>query len=95
MKSPKLKLYNLESCPYCQMVRRKLDELNLPYETVDVPGPHHLRAEVIRVSGQPLVPVLMDGDVILDDEEKIIKHLDTHYGSKGGSVQHGRVDQAL
>jgi glutaredoxin 3 len=75
-----LKLYNLESCPYCMMVRRKLDELGLVYHKIDVSPYPNLRNEVIEVSGQPLVPVLVDGEQVLDDEEQIIKYLDTQYG---------------
>jgi glutathione S-transferase len=33
-----------------------------------------------------LVPVLVDGDVVLDDEDKIIEYLDSKYGEnkRGG-----------
>jgi glutathione S-transferase len=62
------------------MVRRKLDDLGLKYEKIDVPAQRQLRTEVIKVSGQPLVPVLVDGDIVLDDEDKIIEYLDSKYG---------------
>ncbi len=77
------KLYNLEACPYCRMVREKLDELNLTYEKIDVPPARDLRTEVMEVSGQPTVPVLIDGETMLDDEDKIIAYLDTTYGVNG------------
>jgi glutathione S-transferase len=77
-----MKLYNLEYCPYCVLVRRKLDELGVTYDKVDVPLAHHLRTEVIQVSGQPTVPVLVDGDMVLDDEDEIIEYLDRRYGKK-------------
>lgn len=77
-----IKLYNLESCPYCRMVREKLDELGLPYEKIEVPPAHQMRTEVWRISGQPFVPVLVDGDVLLDDEYKIIEYLESKYGKK-------------
>jgi glutathione S-transferase len=80
----KMKLYNLESCPYCLMVQRKLDELGLEYEKIDVPYPYDRRTEVIAVSGQPLVPVLVDGDTVLDDENKIIDYLQSTYGKNEG-----------
>lgn len=82
MNRPRLKLYNLEGCPYCQMVRRRLEALELPYEKIDVPGPHSLRTEVMRVSGQTYVPVLVDGDIVLDDENRIIEYLEATYGSR-------------
>lgn len=75
----RLKLYNLDPCPYCQMVRQKLDELQLAYEKIDVPFAHHERTEVLEVSGQPRVPVLVDGSVVLDDEDRIIDYLESTY----------------
>ena len=77
-----MKLYNLDYCSYCMKVRRKLDDLGLSYEKINVPLAHHLRTEVIQVSGQPTVPVLIDGDVVLDHEDEIIEYLDTKYGKK-------------
>jgi len=76
-----MKLYNLESCPYCVMVRNKLEALGLEYEKINVPGWRGLRKEVFEVSGQYTVPVLVDGEIILDDEEKILPYLDEKYGS--------------
>jgi len=77
-----MKLYNLESCPFCSVIRRRLAELGLEYEKIDVPPAHHLRTEVVKASGQFLVPVLVDGDVVLDDEDDIIEYLDSKYGGK-------------
>lgn len=75
-------LYDLDACPYCRMVRDKLDALELPYEKVPVPMNRNDRREVYAVSGQYLVPVLVAGDLVLDDEEKIIDHLEKTYGKK-------------
>ncbi len=77
-----MKLYDLDSCPYCKMVRNKLDELKLDYEKVSVPRDRPARQEVFDVSGQWTVPVLVDGDVMLDDEEKILPYLEEKYGQK-------------
>lgn len=76
-----MKLYDLDSCPYCRMVRDRLAELKVPYEKVSVPRHRPDRQEVFDVSGQWTVPVLVDGDVMLDDEEKILPYLDQKYGS--------------
>ena len=59
-----MKLYDLDSCPYCKMVRDRLNELNLTYEKVAVPRDRSQRQEVFDVSGQWTVPVLVDGDVL-------------------------------
>jgi glutaredoxin 3 len=79
---PNLRLYNASWCWYCQRVRDKLDELGLDYEAIEVPIRHSERKEVIEVSGQPSVPVLVDGDKVLDDDDIIIPYLERTYGSK-------------
>lgn len=77
-----MKLYQFESCPYCKLVREKLSDLQITYVNVNVPRDRSQRHEVLEVSGQPSVPVLVDGDVVLDDEEKILPYLDEKYGHK-------------
>jgi glutathione S-transferase len=67
------------------MVQNKLAELGLPYEAVEVPAERPLRKEVFKVSGQYYVPVLVDGNTVLDDENEIIEYLESHYGSTRSS----------
>ncbi len=74
-------LYNLEPCPYCRIVREKLKSLNLEYTKIEVPYAHADRKEVVLVSGQALVPVLVDGDTVLDDEDVILDYLEKTYGT--------------
>ncbi|MFQ5597494.1 MAG: glutaredoxin family protein [Nitrospiria bacterium] len=74
-----MKLYNLESCPYCVMVRNKLNALGLSYDKIDVPLWPGQRREVFDVSGQFTVPVLVDGDRVFDDEHEIISYLEQTY----------------
>jgi len=74
-----MKLYNLDGCGYCRMVRDVLAQMSLEYEKVDVPWPHQQRKEVYEISGQTTVPVLVDGDTILDDEYEIIDYLRKTY----------------
>ena len=74
-----MKLYNLDGCGYCAMVRDVLVQMSLEYEKIEVPWPHQQRKEVYEVSGQTTVPVLVDGDIILDDEYEIIDYLKKTY----------------
>ncbi|NIP99690.1 MAG: glutaredoxin [Nitrospinaceae bacterium] len=74
-----MRLYNIDGCGYCAMVRDVLRQLKIEYEKIDVPWPHHLREEVFKVSGQTQVPVLVDGDVVLSDEYDIIDYLKNSY----------------
>jgi mycoredoxin len=69
-------LYHVQWCPECEVVRRKLAELNLTYEDVIVPDLRPQRKEVFAVSGQYYVPVLRDGDVVLSETDAILAHLE-------------------
>lgn len=63
---------------------RVLEELGLSWETVVVP--RRDRSEIVRLSGQPLVPLLVDGDDVIADSRRIIAHLRARYG-KGGPAE--------
>ena len=68
------KLYTTPFCWYCERVKEELDRLGLPYEEVTVGGPAG-REEVIRLSGQRRVPVLVEGDRVMHDSVRIVAHL--------------------
>ncbi|MDP7034991.1 MAG: glutathione S-transferase N-terminal domain-containing protein [Planctomycetota bacterium] len=76
-----LKIYQFDSCPYCQRVLNALDQHGTEYEKVDI-SPWD-RGEVKRISGQTQVPVLVDeerGEVI-PDSSRILEYLEAHYFS--------------
>ena len=78
-----LKLYQAEWCPYCARVRMKMTEFCITYINVNVPRGKADRTELIKVSGQSGVPTLVDGDLIIaDDDDKIIEHLERNYAGK-------------
>jgi glutaredoxin 3 len=79
---PKMKLYSADWCWYCQRVVDKLAELGLDYEYIEVPVFHSKRGEVLAVSGQTSVPVLVDGDTVLDDDDTIIPYLEERYSAR-------------
>ncbi|MBM3269357.1 MAG: glutathione S-transferase N-terminal domain-containing protein [Candidatus Sericytochromatia bacterium] len=74
-------LYQYEGCGYCRMVRQKMSELLLTYVNVNVPVDRRSRTEVMAVSGQDTVPVLVDGEVVLSDEDDILEYLENTYGT--------------
>jgi glutathione S-transferase len=79
-----LELYELEGCPYCAKVIKKLDELGLDYESHMVERDHDKRDEVEAVSGQTGVPVLVDKDNGIDampESDDIVEYLEETYGS--------------
>lgn len=77
-----LTLYELDGCPWCEVVAEKLQELELTYESVWVDALHSDRDEVKRVSGQRAVPVLVDDDhgVTMNESANIVEYLETTYG---------------
>ncbi len=83
---PVLELYQFEGCPFCERVRVALDALGLDYVVRTVPRRHALRDRVLAVSGQALVPVLVDperGKVVVESDA-ILDYLNEHYGRKDG-----------
>jgi len=77
VKNPNIELYHFERCPYCEKARRAFRFLNLEYESHLV-SPSD-RSEVIAVSGQSGVPVIVDNDTEVHDSTAIIEYLDEHY----------------
>ena len=81
MRDTNIVLYQAEWCPYCAHVRQKLTDLLLDYKCVNVPRSHSERTNVQEVSGQTGIPVMVDGDVkIADDDEAIVEYLEKTYG---------------
>lgn len=74
-----IELYETDQCPFCDIVKDELDLLELEYRTVSVPSPHHLRTEVKELSGQSLVPIIVDGEEVINDSRKIIQYLNSKY----------------
>ena len=82
MRDTNIVLYQAEWCQYCARVRAKLTDLLLDYKCVNVPRDHSERGIVKEVSGQTGIPVLVDGDVVLDDDDTIIPYLEKTYSAK-------------
>lgn len=83
-----LELYQFESCPFCARVRQKLTELELDWIARTVPPPMSRRERVVKISRQPLVPVLVDRDrrMIVTESHDICDYLDEHYGPGDGKT---------
>jgi glutathione S-transferase len=72
-----LKLYDLAVSPNSVKIRIALDYKGIPYERV--PVNHRDRSEIVRLSGQPLAPILTHGSVVLFDSGAILRYLDTAF----------------
>ncbi len=74
-----IKLYQFERCPYCTKVRGTLEAKGIEYEKIEVPLDREQRTELMEVSGQHMVPVLVDGDTVITDSTVIIDYLNDKY----------------
>lgn len=72
-----MKMLSLYEIPYStnvERVRLALAHKGLEFEPVPVDPAD--RGEVVRISGQELVPVLVDGDELVVDSMEIVRHLE-------------------
>ncbi|KTG28410.1 glutaredoxin family protein [Haloferax profundi] len=71
-------LYALDGCPFCERVHDALTDADIEYETHWVEPLHSDRDEVKRVSGQRVVPVLVDEErgVTMNESENISQYIE-------------------
>ncbi len=63
----RVRLFIKPYCPWCHKAMRWLDEHGIAYERIDVIADEAAFAEMARLSGQDLAPVLeVDGKVLAD-----------------------------
>ncbi|RJS99628.1 glutathione S-transferase N-terminal domain-containing protein [Halococcus sp. IIIV-5B] len=75
-------LYRLQACPFCERVVRRLQELNVAYESRFIEPLHSERTVVKRVSGKRTVPAIDDPNtgVTMSESANIVEYLDGTYG---------------
>ncbi len=71
-------------CP-CGAVARRLSKLEVEYRTERVGFSRKDRPEIVELTKQNRVPVLVDGDEVIYDSKRIRQYLDTEYGQAPGS----------
>ena len=82
-----LRLYDIEACPYCRLVREVLTELDLDVLILPCPrGGTRFRPEARRIGGKALFPLLVDENTgaLLYQSADIVAYLRRTYG--GGRV---------
>lgn len=61
-----VKVYSTQTCPYCHMAKKFLDDNNIEYEDIDVSKDHEAAQKMIEKSGQMGVPQIeVDGKIII------------------------------
>jgi glutathione S-transferase len=74
---PSLRLYRIPFSTNVERVALALAHKGVEVEWIDVDPDD--RSEVVRVSGQELVPVLVDGDLVLSDSPVILEYLEERF----------------
>ncbi|MDD5138096.1 MAG: Uxx-star family glutaredoxin-like (seleno)protein [Candidatus Omnitrophica bacterium] len=72
-----VKVYSTPTCPYCIRAKKYLSDKGIAFENIDVSADEGALKQMVDVSGQMGVPVLViDGDVIVGfDQSRIDQKL--------------------
>ncbi len=57
-----VKIYSTPTCPYCLRAKAYLKEKNISFEDIDVSVNREAADEMVKISGQMGVPVIVVGD---------------------------------
>jgi glutathione S-transferase len=68
-------------CP-CGAVARRLKKLDLDHRTERVKRRRSRRPEIVELTKEPYVPVLVDGEEVVSDSRRILQYLDWRYGEE-------------
>jgi glutathione S-transferase len=68
-------------CP-CGAVERRLRKLGLEHRIERVPYRRTDRPEIVELTRQHFVPVLVDDDEVVHDSRRILEYLDWRYGER-------------
>lgn len=68
-------------CP-CGKVARTLKRDGVEFETRRVPMSRSKRPEIVELTGQDRVPVLIHGDEVIHDSRRIIEYVEREWGSR-------------
>jgi glutathione S-transferase len=68
-------------CP-CGAVERRLKKLGVEHRTERVRRRRSQRPEIVELTKLPHVPVLVDGDEVVNDSRRIVEYLEWRYGDE-------------
>ena len=76
-----IELYVLEDCPYCQKVRRKMNELGIDFIYRSHQSEKMEKSWGYQIGGKTQVPLLVDQskDIVMYESADIINYLEENY----------------
>lgn len=82
-------------CP-CGAVERRLQKLGVEHRTERLPYRRSQRPEIVELTRQERVPVLVDGAEVVHDSKRILQYLEHRYGRRNAGSGDGEesVDEA-
>ena len=80
-------------CP-CGAVARRLRKLELPHRVERVPHRRARRPEIVELTGQRRVPLLLDGPEIVHDSRRILEYLEWRYGARAADPEQAPPEAA-
>ncbi|UCC94541.1 MAG: thioredoxin family protein [Candidatus Omnitrophota bacterium] len=60
-----IKIYSTPACPYCKMAKEYFSSKNVSYNDVDVSSDQAALEEMVKLSGQMGVPVIVVNDEVI------------------------------
>ena len=76
MMGKKVKIYSTPTCPYCRRAKAYLDGKGITYENIDVSANPKAGEEIVNLSGQMGVPVIVvDDNVVVGFDRDKLDHL--------------------
>lgn len=68
-------------CP-CGRVARSLKQAGVEFETERVAARKSKRPEIVELTGQKRVPVLIHGDEVIHDSKRIVEFVEREFGTR-------------
>lgn len=71
-----VKVFSTSTCPWCIRAKQYLEAKGVHFENVDVSGNEQAQEEMVRLSGQMGVPVIVvDGKVVIGFDKSRLEEL--------------------
>jgi len=68
-------------CP-CGRAARSLKEAGVEFETERVAVRKSKRPEIVELTGQKRIPVLVHGDEVIHDSKRIVEYVEREFGTR-------------
>lgn len=72
---PQLALYYFDSCPFCQLVLRVIDQLNLDVQRCDITADQNHLNKLVKDTGRRTVPCLYIDNKPMHESADIVRWL--------------------